>query len=397
MNPFSVLVLGAGRQGRAITYALSTYDDVTNIEVSDAYLSYAKVAAAEAQNNKGFATKVNLDKISHTDLVALLKPHEVCVSCADYKYHLKVTEAAIEAKTHMVDLGGSVDVADRQQRLHDKALAAGVTIFKEQGLAPGIVGLLAAYGISELGGKAKNVTMRCGGIPTDPVPPLNYFRIFNTRGLTCEYIYPCHVLRNGKFTKVDPLTEIEHHQIEFNTTYDGRKHGDGSPCPLEAFHTSGGISSLPETFVDQVENMDYKTFRYPGHATVFHGMLSMGAFSEELLCGILSPRVFTEQLMENDPNLDINGEDVVLVRVNVEDDNKKIEFAITDYLDMTLDHSAMMRTTGYPVAVIAHMLGADEIPGRGVIPAESHVSVIKLIEELDKLGVKIIRNDTKLK
>ena len=33
----------------------------------------------------------------------------------------------------------------------------------------------------------------------------------------------------------------------------------------EAFHTSGGVGSLVDSYYGKVRNMDYKTMRYPGH------------------------------------------------------------------------------------------------------------------------------------
>jgi saccharopine dehydrogenase-like NADP-dependent oxidoreductase len=33
----------------------------------------------------------------------------------------------------------------------------------------------------------------------------------------------------------------------------------------EAFHTSGGIGSLVDTYLGRIKNLDYKTIRYPGH------------------------------------------------------------------------------------------------------------------------------------
>ena len=46
---------------------------------------------------------------------------------------------------------------------------------------------------------------------------------------------------------------------------------------LEAFTTSGGLGTMCETYDGKVENLDYKTMRYPGHASL------MNFFFHELL------------------------------------------------------------------------------------------------------------------
>ena len=54
-------------------------------------------------------------------------------------------------------------------------------------------------------------------------------------GLINEYVEPARILRKGKLTAIDPLTEPEDFHI-------------AGFSPLVAFHTSGGTSTLPETF-----------------------------------------------------------------------------------------------------------------------------------------------------
>ena len=46
---------------------------------------------------------------------------------------------------------------------------------------------------------------------------------------------------------------------------------------FEAFNTSGGCATMCETYDGKVENLDYKTMRYPGHAEL------MNFFFHELL------------------------------------------------------------------------------------------------------------------
>src|SRR5690606_15045176 len=77
------------------------------------------------------------------------------------------------------------------------------------------------------------------------------------------------VVRGGKPAQVDALSEIEY--VDF-------------PAPvgrLEAFHTAGGISTMPFAYEDRLDAMEYKTLRYPGHADVMRPIRDLGLLSLE--------------------------------------------------------------------------------------------------------------------
>jgi saccharopine dehydrogenase-like NADP-dependent oxidoreductase len=66
-----------------------------------------------------------------------------------------------------------------------------------------------------------------------------------------EYGNPCEAIVSGRRVESAPLEGLEEIEID-GTLY-------------EAFNTSGGLGSLAETYGEQVQSMDYKTMRYPGH------------------------------------------------------------------------------------------------------------------------------------
>ena len=78
-----------------------------------------------------------------------------------------------------------------------------------------------------------------------------------------EYLNDCEVIEEGVLKTVSAMEWLE-------TVYVGG-------VRLEAFTTSGGLGTMCETFADQVENLDYKSLRYPGHASL------MNFFFHELL------------------------------------------------------------------------------------------------------------------
>ena len=50
---------------------------------------------------------------------------------------------------------------------------------------------------------------------------------------------------------------------------------------LEAFHTGGGISTMPFSWEGKVEEMEYKTLRYPGHVAIMRPIRQLGLLSNE--------------------------------------------------------------------------------------------------------------------
>jgi hypothetical protein len=131
-----------------------------------------------------------------------------------------------------------------------------------------MVNILAAAGIAELD-DAHTVRIRVGGLPQDPQPPLNYQIVYSLHGVLDYYTTLSWVLRDGEPLEVDALSEIE--PVEF-------------PEPvgtLEAFHTAGGLSTMPWTYKDRLRNMEYKTLRYPGHAEAMRVIRELGLLSLE--------------------------------------------------------------------------------------------------------------------
>jgi lysine 6-dehydrogenase len=108
------------------------------------------------------------------------------------------------------------------------------------------------------------VHIRVGGLPQTPKPPLDYQLVFSVEGLINEYIEPARVIRDGKITTVESMTELE--SLSFPEPF----------AKMEAFQTSGGTSTLVETFLGKVRVLDYKTIRYVGHCAKFKAMIDLG-------------------------------------------------------------------------------------------------------------------------
>src|SRR5262249_11334139 len=192
-----------------------------------------------------------------------LQGHAAVMSAIPYYYNGPMARAAVECGCHFSDLGGNTEIVLEQKKLHDQAVAAGISVIPDCGLAPGMVNILAAEGIRRLHrGEKVKVCVDCQ--PQPPEPPLNYQIVYSLEGALDYYTTPSWVLRGGKPVQVDALSELE--TVEF-------------PQPigsLEAFHTGGGISTLPFAYQGKIDVMEYKTLRYPGHVAVMRPIPDLG-------------------------------------------------------------------------------------------------------------------------
>ncbi|MCC7538491.1 MAG: saccharopine dehydrogenase NADP-binding domain-containing protein [Deltaproteobacteria bacterium] len=366
------LVLGAGRMGSAIAWDLAMRAGKDKVRIVDAREAVARAVGESLGVAWGSADLRDDDAVR-----PLLRAADVAVSAADYSLNERLTRLAIEERTHLCDLGGNNTVVGRQLAMSLAAERAGVTVVPDCGLAPGLACLLAARGV-ELLGRAKSVRIRVGGLPQDPRPPLGYALFFSVRGLTNEYLEQAEVVRDGETVHVRSMTEVE--SLEFPPPF-GK---------LEAFHTSGGASTLPATLAGLVDDLDYKTIRYPGHCAIVGAMIELGFLSDKAVRigeADVVPRAFSEALLTK--ALGYETPDAVLVRVIVEGADERIVYQLVDRLDPSTGHTAMARTTGYPTAAIAWMLGTGKITKRGVVPGERCVPVDALVTALAERNVRI--------
>ena len=375
----SFLVIGTGQMGSALAYDLVRSEGVAHVTVADIDLKNAEKVAARLPSNN--VRPVGLDVNYFDDVIELMRGHDCVIGAVSYRYNYALSKAAIEAGAHFCDLGGNDEVVDKQLSLNSLAHDRGVTIVPNCGLAPGLANILAAGGAAKFE-TLHSMKMRVGGLPQQPKPPLNYQLVFSVEGLLNEYSGSSAVIRSGRVTKVPTLTELE--SIEF-------PHPFGT---LEAFHTSGGTSLLPKLYEGKVLDLDYKTIRYPGHCEKFKALLDIGfADNDPMTIGsnvLTEKEIFIELLKRKLPS---TGPDVVLLRVTIDGlrsgRERRLTYNLIDFHSETDNITAMMRTTSYPTSVIAQMLAAGSITGRGVLTPEQCVPVDPLIAELRKRGVDI--------
>jgi len=376
-------VLGAGMMGSAVAYDLATTYPADDVVLADINIQIATKSAKAIGPN---VHPLRLDVNNAKDLASALHESSVVISAVSYTVNYHVTRAALQAGIHMVDLGGNNDIVLKQIGLDQEAKDRGLTIVPNNGLAPGLINILALTAAQEFD-ELDSIHLRVGGLPQHPRPPLFYQIVFSVEGLINEYIEKAAVIRDGETIFIDPMSELE--EIEFPDPF-GK---------LEAFHTSGGLSTLPELLSGKVKNLDYKTIRYKGHCEKFKTLLDLGfATSEPMMVGgsVKTNREFFADLLRK--KLDFGDRDVVLARATVtgrrNTARKSLVYEFVDYYDDATKVTAMMRATAFPASITAGMLAHGTITARGVMPPERCVPGTLMIEELGKRNLKITKTVT---
>ena len=389
-----LLVIGSGMMGSAAAYDMARQGQVDSVTLADNDLKRAKDVAARV--NRITASKkvraVGLDAAKEKEAARLMKGHDGALSAVPYFLNLGLAKAAISAGCHFADLGGNNTVVRQELALAKQAEKRGIGIAPDCGLSPGMASILGGELVRRLDGRADALRLYVGGLPERPMPPFNYQLVFSVEGLINEYVEPARILRKGKLITIDPLTEPEPF------------HMDGF-APLVAFQTSGGTSTLPETFEGRVGECFEKTLRYPGHYDLLCELKALGLFSnEKMRVGNVevAPRALLSKVFEG--KFAGKGPDVCIMRIEAHESVKApgirgllggklkgrvASFTMVDHYDPKSDMSAMMRTTAFPASIVLQMMCIGAVSKRGAVLQERDVPAQAFLEEIERRGIKI--------
>src|SRR5690349_20318961 len=369
-----MLVLGAGLRGSACAYDLLQNPDVSQVRLADLRFDHLPEFLKPLSGPRLIPT--TLDVRDREAVLAVMRESDAVMSAIPYYFNLALAECAVEAGVHFCDLGGNTEIVFQQKALADRAVAKGVTVVPDCGVAPGMVNILAEYGIRQLD-SVESVRIYVGGLPQEPEPPLNYQIVYSLEGVLDYYTTRSWVLRSGQRAQVTALSERE--PVDF-------------PEPvgtLEAFHTAGGLSTMAFRYEGKIPVMEYKTLRYPGHAEIMQTIRELGLLDlepVEVKGAIVSPRDLFVTVVG--PKLTKpKGKDLLALRVVVRGTKAgrpaERRFDLVDRYDEKHGISAMMRTTGYSLSITGQMQARGEVQPPGVwtpdecMPAEAYIAELR--------------------
>ena len=330
-----------------------------------AVLGLGKVGALAARllHDAGFAV-IGVDRVAPRDetpfavetadvtetatLSALAGRVDAILSCLPYQLNVPIARAAHWAGVHYFDL--TEDVPTTKAILELSATAKGL-MAPQCGLAPGFVGIVGAALIAKFD-RCRSCRMRVGALPQNPTGLMGYAFNWSPEGVVNEYLNDCEVIESGERKWVSPM---EWHETLY---IDG--------VQLEAFTTSGGLGTMCDTYLGRVENIDYKTMRYPGH------MKLMNFFFHELLMRDRRKEA-GEILVHAKPPVE---DDVVYVHVSAEGwigDRLTREEFVRAYRPIEVAggrQTAIAWTTSASVAAVIEMVKGGALPAHGFLKQE---------------------------
>lgn len=226
-----------------------------------------------------------------------------------------------------------------------------VVMAPQCGLAPGFIAIVGASLARDFD-KIRSIKLRVGALPKHPTGLLGYAFNWSPEGVVNEYLNDCEVIEGGVRKWVSPLEWIE------KIVIDGLQ--------LEAFTTSGGLGTMCETYEGLVENLDYKSIRYQGHAAQMNFLL------HELL--MREDRANVGKILVN-AKPPVN-EDVVYIHASVEGwkgGNLNREEFVREYSPVEIagaSRSAIAWTTAASICAVVELVSSGNLPARGFVRQE---------------------------
>jgi saccharopine dehydrogenase-like NADP-dependent oxidoreductase len=277
-----------------------------------------------------------------------MRGKQAVLSALPFFHNPLVARVAAAAGAHYFDL--TEDVATTRA-VREAAENAATAFMPQCGLAPGFISIIA-HAMTRKFDALRDVHMRVGALPVYPTNALKYNLTWSTDGLINEYCNPCEAIIDGRRCETLALEESEAFSL------------DG--IAYEAFNTSGGLGTLCDTLAGRVENLNYKTVRYPGHRDLVKMLI------RDLRLG-LRREVLKDVLEASVP---MTHQDVVLVFVTVsgtregrltqESFAKKIYSTHVD----GRPYSAIQITTAAGICAMVDLLREGALPQRGFVRQE---------------------------
>jgi len=370
------VVLGCGLMGSVVARDLSRSVSVNEIAVFDTSLANLRRIEGVPKVRPVVGDVCNADFIMQR-----VKEFDVAIGALPFSIDEKAVEAVARAGVSVVDL---IDgLTHGRSEIDSIARKNGITILPACGVAPGLTNILTMHAVDSLD-KTNEVHIKVGGLPQKREPPLNYRVTWSLEDVIEMYTRPARIVQNGELTEVEALTGLE--KVTF-------------PPPIgecEAFYTDG-LSTLPST-IRNVDYMDEKTIRYPGHADEIRTLIQCGLLDPKPIefAGVqVSPREFTTKVLASRLTAG-DGKDLTLLRIDVKgskEDHQVIHtFEMIDYYDEREKTTSMARTTAFPASIAAQMVANGEVGEKGIVPCELAFRgdrFTKFMKELNARGINI--------
>ena len=315
-----VAIIGKGNIGWAIKQMLKNDYEIKQGDITDG------LDASNINNVRDFLVDV-----------------DAVISAGPFAINQNIGKVAAEKKIGYFDLTEDVETTEFIRSIDSQSI-----MMPQCGLAPGAINICAAGMINQFD-NVKEVMMRVGALPRFTNNEMSYYLSWSTNGLINEYCNEADAIYEGKSIKVMPLEGSEKLTIEGES--------------YEAFNTSGGCATMCETYENKVENLSYKTIRYPGHLN------HMKFLFNDL--HLKKNKDILEKLFDKEVPRTTNDVIVFYVKVIGEIDGILQEKTYLKKIYGDDKFSAIQRTTASGVCSVLDMYLNGKIKSKGFIKQES--------------------------
>lgn len=303
---YRIVIAGAGRVGEATGLLLRELGDFdADLHLGDADSDKARKAAewiCHGSSRPGAVEAFHLPMDGTSpELDKVLNGADLLLDCLPGEQATRMARLARENRLHYANLTEYVKETDEIAEL-SKGAEQGFLL--QTGLAPGYInvlgnGLFRSFCQEHGVDRVDTLEMRVGALTRHTRPPHHYGFTWNPKGVATEYVEPAVVIRDFQTSTRPSLSDRR------TVLIDGQLY--------EEALTSGGAADLPVRLAGKVRNLDYKTFRYPGHYEWVLGQLDQirgAGVSEEKVADRL-----LERMLEVVPAV---NDDLVIIYAAVE-------------------------------------------------------------------------------
>jgi saccharopine dehydrogenase-like NADP-dependent oxidoreductase len=241
-------IIGAGKIGGSIAALLETCAFCDEVRLADN-------RSLDSLQSLPKCSSHTLDVASRPALEAFVESCDVIVSAAPFYLNKAIASTCAGLDRSYFDLTEDVETTNFVRELSEGRRG---TFMPQCGLAPGAINIIGS-GLANSFKQTRSVEMRVGALPLSASNQMKYYLSWSTAGLINEYCQFGEALIQGRRLLTNPLDGVE------RLTIDGVEY--------EAFNTSGGVATMCESFEGKVNELSYKTLRYPGHRDLMKFLL----------------------------------------------------------------------------------------------------------------------------
>ena len=361
-TPKKVIIIGGGKIGSTIFDFLSIFE---NLELTLADRDKALLAHHQENNPSSSLRKILVLKSSDDfEQLFRLNGYHAIINAGPFSLSIPLAQAAFSQGLSYFDLTEDVQSCEFIQQLTEPSKKQQVFV-PQCGLAPGFISILARN-LYDKFERLESVQLRVGALPQFPTNQLLYNLTWSTAGLVNEYCNLCQGIEHGQLVQQAALENKEVFSLE--------------GIEYEAFNTSGGLGTLTRTLAGHVEQLNYKTVRYPGHRDLMKFLLKDLKFHQQ------EKRDDLIQLLDN--SIPMTAQDMVLIMVTVSGDVKDTQAGMKQYQQLTelrriyhqtislpnktaKNYSAIQISTAASLCAVFELWLNNQLPNTGFVRQEA--------------------------